>query len=334
MSIDFPEYLPLANTPTPLQKLPRLSRELGVEILVKRDDLTGLGMSGNKVRKLEFLLADAMRKSAEVVITGGGEQSNHCRATAIAASRLGLKSHLLLRTQTPKDPPEVTGNILLNKLAGAHIQWISPSQWQERESLFTKVAKTYLEEDTKPYVIPEGGSNAMGSWGYVRAIHELRSELEEFPQQPTTLVYACGSGGTGAGLLLGKKLYGLDVRIVGVNVCNDAQYFRTQIHKICQDFDSEFKTKADVSEGEIEILDGYVGLGYAKSRDEELITIVNATRNEGLLLDPVYSGKAFHALSTELKKNPKTFGERVIFLHTGGAFGLFAVTERLASMTD
>lgn len=334
----YPPRLDLAHTPTPLQKMARLSDQLGVEIYFKRDDLTGSEVSGNKIRKLEFLLAEARGEGAEVVITCGGAQSNHCRATALAATRLGLKSVLLLRTPDPEHPPAVQGNILLDRLAGAEIIWITPDQYQERDELMRQVGDRLQARGEKVYIIPEGGSNAMGAWGYVRSMQELKAQLETLDDGdgcPTTVVTATGSGGTTSGLLLGRRILALDVRVVGVNVCDDRDYFQQRIGAICGEFKQRFGLpgKIDAANG-IEILDGYVGRGYALSRPEELAAIRDLARLEGVILDPVYTGKAYYGLRSELQRNPAAFGQRIVFFHTGGLFGLFPIAAELAPLLD
>lgn len=326
MTVAYPDRIELARAPTPLERLERTGEALGVELWVKRDDLTGLELSGNKVRKLEFLLAEARASGADTVITCGGEQSNHCRATALAAAKLGLRSVLLLRTRDPQRPPQTTGNILLDRLAGAEIVWISPEQWTRRGERLEREAERARGDGHPPYVIPEGGSSALGCWGYVRAAEELGAQLAELPPRETTIIYACGSGGTGAGLILGRSMFGLDragVRIAGFNVCNDRDYFLEIIGSLCREVGAAYGAKADVGEGDIAIVDGYVGRGYAKSRPEELALVRELARREGLLVDPVYTGKAFYGMTRELERDPRRFGERVVFLHTGGAFGLF-----------
>src|SRR5437868_1025379 len=220
--IRYPDRIKRARLPTPVEPARRLSHKLGIELLIKRDDLTGSSLSGNKIRKLEFLFADAAAQGADTVITCGGEQSNHCRATAVAAAELGLRSYLLLRTDTPKDPPASEANILLDRLVGAEIRWVSRDEYKRRATLFVEVQGQLLAQRRKAYVIPEGGSNALGAWGYVGCVEELREELGD---SPLTIVYAAGSGGTGAGLLLGIKLLKLPWRAVGVNVCDDKEYF-------------------------------------------------------------------------------------------------------------
>jgi D-cysteine desulfhydrase len=335
MSISFPERISLARTPTPLERLERTSEVLGVEMFIKRDDLTGAELSGNKVRKLEFLLADALAQGADTVLTCGGEQSNHCRATALAATRLGLRSRLLLRTADPDQPPPTAGNILLDRMAGAEIQWISPADYARRAEIMNAQAETLGRAGRRPYLIPEGGSNAIGSWGYVRAAEELDRDLAGLPARPTTIVYACGSGGTGAGLLCGAALLGWErrgIRVTGVNVCDDRAYFVRVIGQICRDFAVRTGLPVAVSDGDIDLADGHVGLGYARSRPEELAAIIELARREAIVLDPVYTGKAFHGLLRELERDRGRFGERVVFLHTGGIFGLFPAAEQMAPL--
>lgn len=303
-----------------------------VKIWLKRDDQTGSELTGNKVRKLEYLLAEAVAEGATHVITCGGEQSNHARATAFAAAQLGLKSLLILRTDDPERPPEPTGNLLLDRLVGAELQWISRAAWRDRNQLLAEAADRVRRAGDRPYVVPEGGSNALGSWGYVRAMHELAGDLQGIaaPDHPVTVVYACGSGGTGAGLILGAKLLGLadrGIRVAGVNVCDDRAYFVDVISRICADADARWQLGANVTAADIDIIDGHVGRGYAKSRPEELATIRDVCRSDGVVLDPVYTGKAFHGVITELAADPARFGAAVVFLHTGGMFGLFATPE-------
>lgn len=322
-----PPRVRLANTPTRGHWL-RYGDKLGTKIWIKRDDHTGSELMGNKVRKLEYLMAEALQLQATHVITCGGEQSNHARATALAATQLGLKSVLILRTDNPETPPAPTGNILLDRLCGAEIRWISRPAWKDRTRLLAEEAERVRSAGGRPYIIPEGGSNALGSWGYLRAMHELVEDLAGIatPDHPVTVVYACGSGGTGAGLVLGWKLLGLQalgIRVAGVNVCDDKPYFIDAIGKICGDFEERWQLTARVTPQDIDIVDGHVGLGYAKSRPEELATIRDVCRTDGVVLDPVYTGKAFHGVVQELKKDPRRFGSAVAFLHTGGMFGLF-----------
>ena len=324
--IRYPDRITRARLPTPVEQARRLSNKLGIELLIKRDDLTGSSLSGNKIRKLEFLFADAAAEGADTVITCGGEQSNHCRATAIAAAELGLRSYLLLRTENPKEPPAAEANILLDRLVGADIRWVSREEYKRRVQLFTEVQGQLLAQRRKAYVIPEGGSNAVGAWGYIGCVEELARELGD---EPLTLVYAAGSGGTGAGLILGIKLLKLPWRAVGVNVCDDKAYFVEAIGDIVDAAIKRWLLPVELDRSEIEILDGYVGVGYAKSRPEELQAIRDVARAEGLILDPVYTGKAFYGMQKELERDKNAFGPRVCFIHTGGIYGLFPKAKEL-----
>jgi D-cysteine desulfhydrase len=321
-----PPRLELANLPTPLEPLRRLSARLGVDLWVKRDDLTGAELTGNKVRKLEYLLADALARGADTVLTCGGAQSNHCRATALAAARVGLASRLLLRVPDPANPPPTEANILLDRLVGAEIVWVTPDEYRRRDELFAREVAALAANGREGYVIPEGGSNALGAWGYVRAVEELAPAIAG----PTTLVYAAGSGGTGAGLILGAAIHRVPARVVGFNVCDDRAYFVRVIGEICEQairdhaIDLAFDRERDV-----EIIDGYKGRGYAESSPHELALIRDVARAEGIVLDPVYTGKAFFGLTRELAKDPRRFGERVVFVHTGGIFGLFPKAAEL-----
>jgi D-cysteine desulfhydrase len=331
-----PPRVRLANLPTRGHWL-RYGESLGAKIWVKRDDHTGSELSGNKVRKLEYLMAEALAQEATHVITCGGEQSNHARATAMAAAQLGLKCVLVLRCDDPARPPAPTGNILLDRLAGAEITWITRPAWRDRNRLMAAEAERVRAAGGRPYVIPEGGSNALGSWGYIRAMLELIEDLEGIvaPDHPVTIVYACGSGGTGAGLVLAAKLLALSkrgLRVAGVNVCDDRAYFIDAIGRICADAEERWQIQARVTPDDIDIIDGHVGLGYAKSRPEELATIRDVCRSDGIVLDPVYTGKAFHGVVTELRKDPRRFGSAVAFIHTGGMYGLFASPETVAQV--
>lgn len=326
----YPERVELARTPTPLVALERMGAELGVELWAKRDDLTGVELSGNKVRKLEFLLADAIAAGADTVITGGGEQSNHCRATALAATRLGLRSVLLLRCRDPETPPPTRGNILLGRLAGADIVWIDQPTWSRRTEAFEEHAERLRGDGRRPYIIPEGGSNAVGSWGYVRCAEELTTELAALSPARTTVIYACGSGGTGAGLIVGAKLFGWGERgiaVAGVNVCDDRDYFVRAIGAIARDMIDRYELDIALADSDIDIVDGYVGAGYARSRPEELALAVTLARREALIVDPVYTGKALFGLASELARDRSRFGDRVVFLHTGGIYGVFPAAE-------
>jgi D-cysteine desulfhydrase len=329
-----PPRIRLANLPTRGHWLRFASPR---KIWVKRDDHTGSELSGNKVRKLEYLMAEAVDQHATHVITCGGEQSNHARATAMAATQLGMRSVLILRCDDPAKPPPATANILLDRLAGAELRWISRPAWRDRNRLLAEAAESIRALGGRPYVIPEGGSNALGSWGYMRAMVELAADLEGIaaPDHPVTIVYACGSGGTGAGLILAHKLLGLSkrgIRLAGINVCDDRQYFVDAIGRICADAEERWQLPVHITPDDVDIVDGHVGAGYAKSRPEELATIRDVCRSDGIVLDPVYTGKAFHGVVQELQRDSDRFGTAVAFVHTGGMYGLFANPELMTAV--
>lgn len=330
--IEYPARLSLARLPTPLVHLPRTSAVLGVELYFKRDDLTGVELSGNKVRKLEFLLAEARAQGADTIITCGGAQSNHCRAAALAAAGLGLRTVLLLRTADPARPPAPVGNLILDRLAGAEIVWITAAEYARRDQIFEREVARLRGAGRVPYVIPEGGSNALGAWGYVAAAEELAADVAALRPAPTTIVYACGSGGTGAGLVIGARWLDFaskGIRVAGFNVTDTSEHFVAAIHAITAAFDERHGTGTRIAQSEIEIIDGYVGAGYGKADPAELALIRDIARREGILLDPVYSGRAFYGMWKEIERARARFGERVVFVHTGGIFGLLAEAGEL-----
>ncbi len=300
--------LSLARLPTPLTRLTRLSEHLGVEVWTKRDDLTGLGLSGNKVRKLELLLAEATAQGAQVLLTTGGIQSNHCRATAVAARMLGLEVHLLLRG-SPGGPPE--SNLLLDTLLGAQISWCSDDDYRDRrDELLAELAADHAAKGRTPYVIPEGGSNGLGSLGYVEAAAELATQS---PPDFERVYVAVGSGGTVAGLAIA----GLPV--TGIAVCDDAATFTARVHEIAGEV-SRLGGPA-LPRGGWHIDEDFRGPAYGVATPEVWEVIGLLARTEGLFLDPVYTGKAMHALVTHARRG--ALKGPVLFWHTGGAFGLF-----------
>ncbi|HSN90128.1 MAG TPA: D-cysteine desulfhydrase family protein [Anaeromyxobacteraceae bacterium] len=325
-----PGRVPLARLPTPLEPSPRFGSEIGVELLWKRDDLSGLELSGNKARKLEFLLAEAEAAGADTLVTCGGVQSNHCRATAFAAARRGLGAVVLLRVPDPSRPPSLEANALLDHLAGARIRWVSPDEYRRRAEVMEAVAAELRAEGRRPYLIPEGGSNALGCWGYVTAVAEI---LEQLPPAwragPVTVAYACGSGGTGAGVELGVRRAGWSgAAPVGFAVCNDAAWFRDRIAELCSAARGRWPGLPEVPGSGIAVDDRFVGPGYGEATAEGLALLARVARADGILLDPVYTGKAMLGLAARSREGSLP-GRRVVFLHTGGAFGLFPFARRL-----
>ena len=309
MKYEQPERIFLAQTPTPIESLDELIP--GTTILVKRDDLTGTLLSGNKIRKLEFLLAEAQALGKKRVLTCGGIQSNHCRATAIASRRLGMDSLLFLRADAPPDVSSFTGNLKLNELVGADIRFITSRQYESR----VEIMKSAAGEDD--YIIPEGGSNALGAWGYICAVDEM---TRQWKAPPSSIICATGSGGTLAGIIMGLQRRHLDIPAYGVCVCNDAPTFQNIVSRICNDAHERWPQLPSIAADQVNIIDGYVGRGYALSTPDELADIKRIASLRGLFFDPVYTGKAFRALLYESHR----FGARPLFIHTGGVFGLLA----------
>jgi len=321
MPFEFPERVTLAHAPTPIERLARLEKVFeGPELWVKRDDLTGTGKTGNKVRKLEFLCAEALREKCDVLITCGGVQSNHARATAVAAAKLGMKSHLVLRNSSSGD---LDGNLFIDRLVGAEVTFISPQEYEQRDEIMARVADEWTAKGHRPYVIPEGGSNALGALGYAVAVEECARQFKSMKLEFDHIICAVGSGGTLAGMIIGQALYDLKGTLHGFNVCDSAEYFQERISVILREARKLFGLQMSVSKNDIHVIDGYVGKGYALSRQEEIDLIKTAARVEGLILDPVYTGKAMYGLMEEIRKGRFKKGERVLFWHTGGIFGLF-----------
>jgi len=338
----FPSRLKLAHLPTPIQKLERVSAEVGKEIFIWRDDLTGFTESGNKIRKLEFLLADALEKKATRIITTGGLQSNHTRATTFACRRLGLEVSLVVREpKTGRKPNEpLTANLLLNKIAGADLNFISFAEYEAAGSTYTpwleKISAASRQRGENPYIIQEGGSVPIGCFGYIAAVEEMLATWKNCgakSDSPDALLFADGSGGTHAGLHLGYEHCGLPTKkLWAINICDSAEYFQKRVGKLIEENVAQFGLKHN--ERELQVLDGHFGTGYGIATDDDLKFYIKLARQEGLLLDPSYTGKAFQGMLAEIKKAPDRFGEKILFLHSGGTFGTFAHQERYAQLLD
>lgn len=323
------EKLTLANLPTKIEKLERLSEEFGTNLYIKRDDHTGSEISGNKVRKLEYLAKDAQDNGYNLLITCGGIQSNHCRATVAVATKLGMKSAVLLRIDAQ---PPVVGNYFLDKLMGADVKFCTrPEYSNSRAEIMEAMAEEYRKQGYKPYVIPEGASNELGTLGYYNCMNEIVAQEKEMGITFDTVVVATGSGGTAAGLYLANELHGYGKRVVSMAVCDDVAYFTEIIDRIsngAKAYLPEYKD-AQLNKENIEVIDKYVGLGYAISRPEELEFIKHVARTEAVVLDPVYTGKAMYGVYNELKEGGALVGSKnILFIHTGGMFGLFPVSEQ------
>ncbi|ESW32563.1 hypothetical protein PHAVU_002G332800 [Phaseolus vulgaris] len=323
----------LAHLPTPIHRwnLPNLPPN--TELWIKRDDLSGMQLSGNKVRKLEFLMADAVAQGADSVITIGGIQSNHCRATAVAAKYLNLDCFLILRTSNllVNQDPGLTGNLLVERLAGAHVHLISKEEYSKIGSvtLTTILKEKLIKEGRRPYVIPVGGSNSLGTWGYVEAVREIEQQIQRGADNIKfdNIVVACGSGGTIAGLSLGSSLSTLKANVHAFSVCDDPDYF----HNFAQGLLDGLN--AGVNSRDIVHILNAKGLGYAMNTSEELNFVKDVAAATGVILDPVYSGKAAYAMLKDMVENPKKWeGRKVLFIHTGGLLGLYDKVDELASV--
>ena len=327
LMIAFPDKLALAQTPTPFYLHERLSAELaGPRIWVKRDDLTGSATSGNKIRKLEYLLADALAQGCDTVITSGGVQSNHCRAVAILGAQLGLKVHLLLRSDTE---PQPVGNLLLDKLAGATISHYNVREFKRLDSLFQQWSEHYQQQGRVPYSIPTGGSNGIGLWGYASVAEELAEDFARHNLEPEAIVHATGSGGTQAGLMLGCYLQGIGSVVRGYAVCDNADYFAHKINADLREWKELYGSDIAVESLVADTCDDYIGPGYGQAGPEIFDLIKRIAALEGILLDPVYTGKAFFGLVEDIKKGRYSSDGDIVFIHTGGLFVLFAQHQQL-----
>jgi D-cysteine desulfhydrase len=331
----------LVHAPTPLVRRDALDAKLGVKLWIKRDDATGGAESGNKLRKLELLLGDALAKRATVIVTCGGIQSNHARATAIVSAQLGLRCVLFLRvtegpTSTDRAAPRTAlpraGNVLLDRLVGAEIRLITPADYAERAAVMESAAQALARAGERPYVIPEGGSNGLGALGYVDAMREVRAQMAAGlggGRAPfDVVVHACGSGGTAAGVALGAARWDVAPRVRAFAVCDDRAYFEKVISRIVAEaraHDAELGAPASLV-----VDDTAKGPAYAVMSPDQRAFLLEIARTSGTILDPVYTGKAMYGLARAIEAGEIPKSARVLFLHTGGLPGLLAQGDDLA----
>jgi len=324
-----PERLDLARLDTPIVPLRRLSARLGGPTLwVKRDDQTGAAESGNKIRKLQYTVAEALRQGADTLITCGGLQSNHARTTVVVARRLGLDVELVLRGTAPS---RLEGNLLLDALLGAQVHLFDADAYADKDAIMQDRAQALRAAGKRPFVVAEGCSMPSGCWGYIEAMGEVVRWQEARGLHFDAIVSGVGSGGTAAGIELGARLHGFEGEVVGVPVCDDEAFFRDKIDRLCADAIRDYDLDIVVPREDIGLLGGYVGGGYGVSSAAERASLVALARHEGVVLEPVYSGKAFHALCRELEGRFAGMGH-VLFIHTGGVFGLAAYAEHLPAL--
>ena len=314
----------LAHLPTPLERLNRLGRELGgPEIWIKRDDWTGLSTGGNKTRKLEFLMAEALAEGADMVMTQGATQSNHARQTAAFAARLGMKCHLLLEDRTGSTDPDYTanGNVLLDHLHGASTETRPGGLDMNRELELS--AEAFRREGRRVYTIPGGGSNPTGALGYVNCAFELVGQANDRGLRIDHIVTATGSAGTQAGLVVGLKAINSGIPVLGVGVRAPKPKQEENVFVLAQRTAEKLGCPGVVRREDVVADTGYVGEGYGLPRADTIEAIRMFAELEGILLDPVYSGKGAAGLIDYCRKGRFGKGERIVFIHTGGAAALF-----------
>jgi L-cysteate sulfo-lyase len=325
----------LAHLPTPLERLDRLSKELGgPEIWIKRDDCTGLSTGGNKTRKLEFLMAEAMAQGADTVITQGATQSNHARQTAAFAAKLGLACHILLEDRTGSNDPNynLNGNVLLDHLHGATTskRVVGTDMAAEMETL----AGQLQAEGRKTYIIPGGGSNPTGALGYVNCAFELVSQANDRGMVIDHLVTATGSAGTQAGLVTGLKALNSGIPLLGIGVRAPKEKQEESVFALARRTAEKLGCPEVVDRADVVADSSYVGAGYGIPRADTLEAIAMFAQLEGILLDPVYSGKGGAGLIDYVRKGRFKAGQRIVFLHTGGAAGLFGYESAFADQRN
>ena len=316
--------------PTPLLHLERLSRDLGVELWIKRDDLTGLLESGNEIRKLEFLVGEALAQSADTLVTAGTLQSNRCRAVAAVAARLGLRAVLALKGAPPE---EDDGNFLLARLLGAEVHYCSDHDWPRIDERLHDLAAGVRRRGGVPYVIPERGASVAGALGYFACGQELVAQIRHGAPAFDSVVITAFSGGSQAGLLMARQLAGLPGDVVGIPIARSAADVRAHVVGLIEDARRRYGLGVRPPE-EVRLLDGYQAGDRQDVQPDVLRTVVAVARQEGVVLDPVYTGPAFTGLLDTLRRDPYALGRRVCFVHTGGIFGIFPFRRVLRRLMD
>ncbi len=311
-----PKKISLANIPTPLEEILFENKKL----LIKRDDYTGSDFTGNKIRKLEYLLYEAKKNKADYIFTCGGDQSNHARATASAAARLGIKTRLFLWGSPSSNP---NGNLFLDKMYGSEIIFLNKNKYDRVDEIMFDERENFIRKGKNVYVIPAGGTSVLGVWGYIKFINELKKQIDL--KKINGIVTACGTGGTAAGLLLGCALNNVNVNIYAVNVLYPESEIRKKILQTAEATRLEFKIRKNINASLLKILDGYSEEGYKSISKEKIKLISKFACSTGIVLDPAYTGKAFIAYYEKFISKNKSAG--IIFLHTGGIFGVFAKTK-------
>lgn len=318
----------LGHLPTPLEPMDRLSEILGgPRLWVKRDDCTGLSSGGNKTRKLEFLMADAQSKGADTIITQGATQSNHARQTTAAAAKLGMECHILLEDRTGSNDNNyiLNGNVLLDRLHGASVSKRSGGTDMNLE--MQDFADALIEKGKKPYIIPGGGSNPIGALGYVNCARELTEQASEIGLKIDALVHATGSAGTQAGLVTGLAAIQSSIHLLGIGVRAPKDKQEQMVFDLAQKTADYLDTGIEIERDKVRAICDYVGAGYGLPTDGMIKAVKLLAQSEGLLFDPVYSGKGLDGLIDQIKKGYFAGMDNVVFLHTGGSAALFGYPE-------
>jgi D-cysteine desulfhydrase family pyridoxal phosphate-dependent enzyme len=313
--MDIPR-LNFAHVPTTIEELPRLSEALrGPRLLVKRDDQTGLAFGGNKTRKLEFLLGEAREQGAKTLITGGAIQSNHCRQTAAAAARFGFNCILVL---TGDKPQHASGNLLLDQLFGAQIVYVADRK--DRDSILQETFDRAASDGKEPYLVPYGGSNPTGALGYAFAMRELIDQNAS----ADWIVFATSSGGTHAGLLLGQRIFGFSGKILGISIDESEEWLKQEVSTLASATSEKVGERIEFTPADVLVNADYCDAGYGVVTEREREAIQLFAQYEGLLPDPVYTGRAAAGMIDLIRKGFFKKNETVLFWHTGGQPALFA----------
>jgi L-cysteate sulfo-lyase len=316
------------HTPTPFEPLPALTKHLGgPTIFVKRDDCTGLALGGNKNRKLEFILGEALQSGADTLVTAGGVQSNHCRQTAAAAARHGLKCELVLSRQVASNHPayERTGNVLLDRLFGARLNFVSRDiKWDDE---LARVAEEVRGRGGKPFIVPLGGSTPTGTLGYVGCAQELLQQADDRGVGIDAIVHCSGSGATQAGLIVGLEGAASPVPVTGISVARPAAQLIGEVADLVDRTAEKVGLGRKVPHSRIEVTDRYIGPGYGLPTQGMLEAVDMMARLEGIVLDPVYTGKTLAGLIDMVRQGRFKKGQNVVFIHTGGVPAIFAYDD-------
>ncbi len=325
-----PPRLTLAALPTPLVRCERLGAELSADVWIKRDDMTGLELSGNKVRKLEYVLADAMAAGCDTIVTEGTCQSNHCRATAAACARLGLHCELLFR---PEPPAELQGNHLLDALFGARWRGFArPDYAARRDQIVADTLEELRASGRRPRFTPAGASEPLGCWGYIDALAELRTQLAAAGIATCDVVVGVSSDATYAGAVLGKLLHHLDgIDVWGVPVSDDTAHHAAETTALCRAAIEQYALPVSFDPALLRLIPGFVGPGYAIATPECLDALRLLARTEAIVLDPVYTAKVFAAVVAGIRAGWLGRSRPVVFIHTGGVFSVFAWGRELSA---